>query len=190
MKRLAEYFSLRISIAGPDDAEDEPYLQAIYDAIERKVAGIMLVGWNSDGLISAIDQALDNGIPLMTVDCDVSISRRLAYVGTDWYKMGLAMADRLAKMIDFRGRVLIMGICLLENMNAGFRGFYQRLFTYPEIEIFGPENDSNTGYDRAEEIEYQYLNDYNDLAAIAGFDWNSGPRHRTGTAKSRIGESN
>ena len=175
LKRLAEYFNMKVSIAGPDNAEDEPYIEAIHQAAARKVAGIMLVGWNSEGLIEAVDAVIDHGIPLVTVDCDVSISRRLAHVGTDWYKMGVAMADRLAKMIDFRGRVLFMGMYHLENMNAGFRGFYQHLFTFPDIEIFGPENDFDADSQRAEEITARYLEDYKDLTAIAGFDWNSGP---------------
>jgi len=44
--RLADYFGVKISIVDPDNTTDtEDYLTAVYDAIQRRVAGLMIVGW-------------------------------------------------------------------------------------------------------------------------------------------------
>jgi len=85
--RLAEYYNVDISIAGPahtdTDTDTDSCVQAVYEAIQRRVAGLMIVGWGDDEVIPAVDAAVNNGIPVVCVDRDIPRSKRHAYVGTD-----------------------------------------------------------------------------------------------------------
>ena len=175
LDRLAAQYNVQMSFEGSEDAATEPYVQAVYDAIESQVAGIMVIGWGDDEIVPAIDAAIDRGIPVVTLDCDVPRSKRLAHIGTDWFRMGAAMADDLARLVDRRGEVLMIGMVNLDNMQAGFRGFQQQMSTYPQIKIIGTEDDLDAGTERAEFIVTRYLAAHPDLAGIAGFDGNSGP---------------
>jgi PAS domain S-box-containing protein len=164
-----------VTIAGPDDASNAPYVNAVYDAVQRNVAGIMVIGWGGDEVVSAVDAAVEKGIPVVTVDSDIPQSTRLAHVGTDWFRMGAGMADELCKRIGGSGKILMIGLVDLANMQTGFRGFRQQIEKYPEIEIVGLEDDLAAGSDRAEAIVAEYLSKHPDLAGVAGFDGNSGP---------------
>ena len=175
LRRLASQYNVEISIAGPEDTDPAGCIHAIEDSIRRGVAGIMIIGWGDPGTGEAIDRALDAGIPVVTVDNDVPDSRRLAHIGTDWARMGAAMADFLADSLAGRGKVLMIGIRGLENMEAGFQGFQRRMSTYPEIRLMGPVDDLDVRFDRAEAIVAEHLAEHPDLAGIAGFDGNSGP---------------
>jgi ABC-type sugar transport system substrate-binding protein len=85
--RLADHYKVTITIAGSDDAATEPYVKAVYDAIQRKVAGMMVIGWGNDEIVPAIDAAVSSGIPVVCVDSDIPGSRRHAYTeptGSVW----------------------------------------------------------------------------------------------------------
>jgi ribose transport system substrate-binding protein len=166
---------VKITIAGPDDASDEPYIQAVYDAIDRKVAGIMIIAWGDGDVVLAVDTAVDMGIPVVTTDSDIPTSARLAHVGTDWFRMGTAMANTLGDLIDHRGKVLMIGILELANMQTGFQGFRQWMKLYPKIEVLGPEDDLAVSTEKATDVVALYLKEHPDLAGVAGFDGNSGP---------------
>ncbi len=173
--RLANHYHVDVSIAGPDDPATEPYVRAVYDAIQRKVAGMMIIGWGDDDIVPAIDAAVSSGIPVVCVDSDIPGSRRHAFIGTNWHAMGSTMADRLASLMTRHGKVLTLGMVGLDNMRAGFQGFRQRISRYPNIEVLGPVDDLDVGFEKAESIVASYLRDHPDLAGIVGFDGNSGP---------------
>jgi PAS domain S-box-containing protein len=173
--RLADHYNVAITIAGSDDAATGPYVKAVYDAIQRKVAGLMIIGWGSDEIVPAIDAAVNSGIPVVCVDGDIPGSKRLAYIGTDWHRMGSKMADSLAELINGKGKVLMLGMLQLDNMKAGFRGFQKQIAHYPHIEVIGPIDDLDAGSDRAESIVSSYIQKYPEINGIVGFDGNSGP---------------
>jgi len=173
--RLADRYNVTIPIAGSETAATAPYVKAVYDAIQRKVAGMMVIGWGNDEIVPAIDAAVNSGIPVVCVDSDIPGSRRHAYIGTDWSRMGLKMADKLAALMTNTGKVLMLGMVDLDNMKAGFRGFQKQISRYPQIEILGPVDDLDAGSDRAESIVCAYLQEHPDLSGIVGFDGNSGP---------------
>lgn len=182
MYRLGQAWNVKVTIAGTQGLQDEPFIQAIYDALERKVAGIMLHGWGVENEVAAINTAIEQGIPVITVDSDVPNSKRLAHVGTDWFRMGMAMADQLASLVEEKGKVLLIGNIYLTNIQAGFRGFQYRMSAYPHIELFGPEDDSGmgdqpstVGPDRANTVTNDWLTTHPDISGVAGFDFQAGP---------------
>jgi PAS domain S-box-containing protein len=177
--RLADHYNVTITIAGSRDSATEPYVKAVYDAIERRAAGMMVIGWGDDEIVPAVDAAVSSGIPVVCVDRDIPGSRRLAYIGTDWHRMGAGMADKLAALINHRGKILLLGTVDLDHMKAGFRGFQDQISHYPHIDVIGPVDDLDAGSNRAESVVLTHLQNQPDLLGIAGFNGNSGP----GTAR-------
>jgi len=173
--RLADHYNVTVTIAGPEDVATQPYVKAVYEAIQRKVAGMMIIGWGDEEIVPAIDAAVNSGIPVVCVDSDIPGSRRHAYIGTDWFRMGSSMADRLAALMTDQGQVLMLGMVELENMKAGFRGFQEQISLYPNIDVFGPVDDLDAGFGKAESVVSNYLREHPDLNGIVGFDGNSGP---------------
>lgn len=175
LKKITAEYGIRVSIMGSEDGSEEEYINAVYDAIKRKVSGIMIVGIHSAGIIEAINQAIHLSIPVITVESDIPGCDRFAHVGANWFRMGQSMADALAKMINGPGKVLMLGMTGIANIEAGFRGFSDRISQYSDIQLLGPEDDSGNDFNKAEIIVTQYLKQYPDLAGIVTFDSNGGP---------------
>ncbi|MBI4846774.1 MAG: PAS domain S-box protein [Candidatus Omnitrophica bacterium] len=174
LKRIAVEFTVKFSIEGASDFSTRDYVDAVRNAISRNVSGIMITGWADKEVIPIINFAIKKEIPVVTVDCDIPESMRLAHVGTDWYRMGQAMAEMLAQMINGPGKVLLMGFSGLDNMEKGFRGFLQRIMLYPDIQLLGPENVFDINAEKTEAVLTKYLQLYPDLSGIVSFDCNSG----------------
>ena len=54
LRELAQKHHVEISILGPDDESADAYVRAIEEAAERRVAGLMVVGWDDAGVVAAI----------------------------------------------------------------------------------------------------------------------------------------
>jgi len=175
LARLTEQYDVKITSYGPPGRSDGPYIQAIREATRRKVAGIMLVGWEVPGVAESINAAIDQGIPVVTAGSDVPQSKRLGYVGTDWFRMGQAIATRLAELIGGKGKVLTIYMKDVGNCRAGCRGFVGRMKDYPGVEILGPEDDDGDDLETSRQIVARYLREHEDLVGIAALNNRSGP---------------
>ncbi|CAB1059117.1 hypothetical protein D1BOALGB6SA_3875 [Olavius sp. associated proteobacterium Delta 1] len=172
--RLAEHYNVKISTAGPDNSDTDSYVKAVYDAVQRKIAGLMIVGWGDGEVIPAVDAAVKNGIPVVCVDRDIPRSKRHAYVGTDWYRMGSTMADNLAASMKKKGKVLVLGAFDLDSVKVGIQGFRQQIARYSDIEVLAPVDKPAAEFDLTDSVVAAYLRDHSDLNGIVGFDGNCG----------------
>jgi len=173
--RLAEHYSVKISTAEPGTTDSNSGVKAVYDALQRKIAGLMIVGWEDDDLIRAVNAAVNNGIPVVCVDKDIPRSKRHAYVGADWYRMGSSMADNLAALINKQGKVLVLGAFDPDNVNVGIQGFRQQIDRYSDIVVSAPNDNPAAGFDWTDSRIAAYLRDHADFNGIVGFDGNCGP---------------
>jgi PAS domain S-box-containing protein len=173
--RLAERYNVKISIAEPDNTDTDSYVKAVYDAVQRKIAGLMIVGWGDAEVIPAVDAAVKDGIPVVCVDKDIPRSKRHAYVGTDWYRMGSTMADNLAALMKKQGKVFVLGASDLDNVKVGIQGFRQQIARYSDIEVLAPDEQPAAEFDLTESVVAAYLRDHSDLNGMVGFDENCGP---------------
>jgi ribose transport system substrate-binding protein len=168
--RLAEHYKVQISIAGPDNRDTEAYVQAVYDAIGRKVAGMMIIGWGNKEIAPAVDAAMAGGIPVVCVDRDIPNSGRYAYIGTDWFRMGRKMADSLADLIPERGKILIAGTTDLDNVKDSVLGFKHQIARYPNIEVLDTIDGLTEDPEQTEALIAGCLRQHPELSGIVGFD--------------------
>src|SRR5690242_14136476 len=94
----AKELNVTVEKIGPQKIDLPAFIASIEQAIVKKPAGMMVVGWDPS-LGVAIDKAIEAGIPVITIDADVPNSKRLAFVGTDWYELGAEQAKAVAPFL-------------------------------------------------------------------------------------------
>lgn len=173
LRQFAQDENVKVTILGPKKYDLPKQAEAIDEAIARKPAGILVVGAER-GLIPYVNKAVEAGIPTITVDADLVDSKRIAFVGSNWYNIGVKQAEAMAKQIGGKGKVAMMGIGSADNMEQGFEGFKSVMKNYPDVIILG-EYDDMSNIQESERITEQLLKEHPDIAGIAGFDSNSAP---------------
>ena len=112
-------------------------LQIVDAMINRHVDAIALAPIDRKAMISVVDRAADANIPLIVFDSGVDTDRFVSRVATDNYKAGGLGAERLAKILNGKGQVLIVavqpGAASTEAREKGFEDVMRKNF--PGIHI-------------------------------------------------------
>ena len=78
----------------------EAQAAAIDELMETGINGLMLAPYNAPLIQKKIDEVVDRDIPVVTLNTDISGSKRMAYVGSDYYRGGCIAAGLLSLMRD------------------------------------------------------------------------------------------
>lgn len=78
----------------------EAQLSAIHELLEAGIHGLMLAPYNHMRIQEKIDELVEMQIPVVTVNTDIDGSRRMAYVGSDYFRGGCTAAGLLALMTE------------------------------------------------------------------------------------------
>ena len=173
--RLAgEELGVKVSIAGPSSVDIPGLVAAVEQTTARKPAGMMVVGWDPSALVPSINAAIEAGIPVICVDADVPSSKRLSFVGTDWYELGVRQADAMVQALKGRkGKVALLGLIEQEIDQKGFAGF-RSVAEKAGLICMDPQQDKgNTA--EATRVAAGIIQGTSDLVGMAGFDSESGP---------------
>lgn len=167
-------FGVQTQIIGPADWDMAAQAAAIDQAAAQRPAGLLVGGFDNT-LKGAIDNAVDSGIPVVTYDADVPESKRLAFSGTDWAKIGEAQGYALGDAIGGEGKVAYMGVVGMGIMEAAFAAF-EKVMTesYPDVELIGKFN-ADQGIEQATQIATDLITANPDIAGFAAFNSFSGP---------------
>lgn len=141
----------------------------IDQAIEEKADGIILSPINSDRVRSAINRAVDAGIPLVTANSDIEGTRRLCYVGQDGLRASRIAGRSMGILVQGRGRIAIISSVIASENNSyhvkvreeGFRSFISKY--YPDVEIVA-------SVESFEDPEITYRETYNLLRKYPDLD--------------------
>ena len=164
---------INVTVLGPAGYDVEALYDAMEKAIARNPSGILVLAADKK-LTPLINRAVEAGIPTITVDADLAESKRLAYVGSNWFNIGVKQGEAMVRLIGGKGKVAMMGIQGSENMEQGFAGFKSVMKDYPEVMILG-EFDDMANSQESQRITEELLGKHPDIAGIAGFDSYSGP---------------
>jgi ribose transport system substrate-binding protein len=118
----------------------------IRNAIQDGTNAIIVSCSDIDSLTSAIDNAVDSGVPVMTFDSDAPDSKRFAFYGPDDIEMGKTVMNELAKLIGGKGKIAILGGNKeAPNLQERIKGIKIAASDYKGIELVGefyhPENE-------------------------------------------------
>lgn len=123
---------------GPASETDYTGQLKVVDAmINRRVDAIVLAPIDAKAMVGVVERAAVQGIPVIIFDSGIDTDKFVAEVATDNYHAGEMGADRMAKILDGKGKVAILanmpGSASTEAREAGFQNAIEK--KYPGIKI-------------------------------------------------------
>ena len=97
-KAAAEY-KVTAKVIGPQSYDPLGELDALQQAVRAKPAGILISVADVSILEREIDSAIQEGIPVITMDSDAFVSRRLYFIGTNNVEAGRLGGNRLVEKL-------------------------------------------------------------------------------------------
>jgi len=120
----------------PDHEDGQIQAQNIQQAVSRHVDAILMSCSDATKVTSAINNAVEAGVPVMTFDSDAPDSKRFAFYGVDDIDTGKRVMDELAKQINGKGVVAILaGNQNAPNLRKRVQGATDAAKAYPGIKL-------------------------------------------------------
>lgn len=174
LRLVGQELGVKVQVAGPNSIDIPSLVAAIEQTAARKPAGMMIVGWDPSALVPPINKAVESGIPVVCVDADVPTSKRLAFIGTDWYDLGVRQGEAMVKAAaGRRGKVALLGLieqAIDQQAFAGFRSVTEKA----GLTAMEPQQDKGNQAEAAR-VAAAIIQANPDLVGMAGFDSESGP---------------
>src|SRR5688572_12780724 len=174
LRLVGTELGVKTTVAGPNSIDIPGFVAAIEQTIARRPAGMMVVGWDPSALVPPINKAVESGIPVVCVDADVPASKRMAFIGTDWYDLGVRQAEAMVKAAAGRkGKVALLGLieqAIDQQAFAGFRSVTEKA----GLTAMEPQQDKGNQAE-ATRVAAAIIQANPDLVGMAGFDSESGP---------------
>ncbi|MEW5977475.1 MAG: substrate-binding domain-containing protein [Acidobacteriota bacterium] len=171
---VGKELGVKVTIAGPNSVDIPALVATVEQTAARKPAGMMVVGWEPSALVAPINQAIESGIPVVCVDGDVPASKRLSFIGTDWYSVGVIQAQEMIKALKGRlGKVAMLGLIEQYIDQQAFSGF-RSVAEKEGLAVMEPFQDKGNQAEAAR-VAAAVIQATPDLVGLAGFDSESGP---------------
>ncbi|MGP4079132.1 sugar-binding protein [Pseudalkalibacillus sp. R45] len=167
-RSAAEKLGVTLEYAGPKQANLEEHMTTIEMAAAAKVDGIMTQGLSEEQFTPLINNTIQKGVPVITVDTDAPKSDRIAYIGTDNYYAGLLAGKAL--LADTEGEVnvaIITGRFDATHQKLRVQGFKDAIKEQERVKVTTIE-DSHITRIQAAEKTYKILQEYPEVTAFYG----------------------
>lgn len=153
--KAADDLKVKYDFVGPETYDVEAERQEFSKAVrEKKATGILVSAADSEALKPEIDNAVAQGIPVITLDADSPTSKRLMFIGTDNYEAGRRGGAVLARQLQGKGNVVVFSILEQANLRERWHGYEDALKTSPGIKVVETVNvkgDPRIAFDRTTE---------------------------------------
>ncbi len=121
--KAAAQMKVRTDYLGPNNYDPKAEREALDRAVQQKATGILLAVTDPALLKDGIDKAIAAGIPVVTLDSDAPASKRLFFIGTNNYQLGVSGGQRLAQELKGKGNVVVFTMPDQHNMQDRLRGY-------------------------------------------------------------------
>jgi ribose transport system substrate-binding protein len=161
----AELGNIEVIWRGPAQENDiQGQIEVVKNLITRRVDAICLAPNHSESLVEAVNEANDEGIPVVIFDSGLGKGPQIvSYVATDNEKGGQMAAARLAEVLGDQGDVILM------RYNAGSesteqreRGFLEEIAKHPNVKVLSSDQYGGTSTKSAMDKGLQLLLRYQD----------------------------
>lgn len=168
-REAAAQLSMKIDYLGPNRINPAEQMNLLEKSIAAKPDALLVQGISVRQYDQLIGKAIDQGIPVITIDADEPASRRLAYVGTDNREAGRRMGELVVKEADGKGRIGVMiGSDLAGNQQLRLEGFRSVILNTPGFEIVDVRSSNISRIGAAKQTEAM-LSQYADIQTMVGF---------------------
>lgn len=137
-KAAKEVGGVEIIWRGPEvESDTTSQIEVVKNMITMGVDGIVLAPNQKGGLVDAVTESIDEGIPVVIFDSGLNKGPEIvSYVATDNFKGGQMAGDALAKAIGEKGNVILLRyVAGSESTEQREQGFLDRIQTYSDITV-------------------------------------------------------
>lgn len=169
----AREMKVKADFVGPASYLPDEQLKAFQNAVAQNPSGILVSPARPAMFDDAINQAMEKGIPVITIDSDSPQSKRIAFIGTDNYRAGLTMGKLLVQTLHGNGSVAVLTIPGQYNLDERLRGLQDAIKTSPYLSVqwvYDDKGDSQTASDEINTLLTQYQ-----VKAIVCLEASGGP---------------
>ena len=153
--KAASQLHVKAEMVGPDTYDTKGEREAFERVVARKPTGILVSAADAAAMTPAIDAAIAQGVPVITIDSDAPASKRLMFIGTDNVEVG-RMAGRIAaKSLGNKGNVLFFTMPEQPNLKQRLNGYLDAFSSAPDIhiaEIVDIKGDARVAFDRTMDL--------------------------------------
>ena len=154
-KELSKQYGVNVKVDWLTPPSEDATVQAqrIAQAVNSGANAILLSASDASKLVGAVNEAVARGVPVMTFDSDVAGSNRFSFYGGDDAAMGRQVMDELAKQMDGKGKIAILGGSQnAPNLQKRVQGVKDEAKKYPGITILNTFYHAETPQDAAAEV--------------------------------------
>jgi len=176
LSKAAAQYGVKMDVRGPDTYDPQAEVKEFRDVIAMKPAGILVSVADTGLMQPAINDAIDAGIPVITVDSDAPASRRLYFIGTNNLAAGRLGGQRVVDKLHGKGNVVFYTMPQT-NLDERLKGYKDVFADHPAIkvvEVFNIKGDSGNAFDRTQhwltEKGVEHIDAFVCLEASAGKD--------------------
>lgn len=141
----------------------------VEDFITRKVDAIVLCPVDSRGVGPAVRKANEAKIPVFTADIAAQEGDVVSHIASDNIAGGRLAGEYLAKFLDGKGEVAIIGQPTVTSVLDRVQGFKDAVAKFPDIKIVADVNGEGVR-DRAMQIASDVLQSHPNLRGIFGIN--------------------
>lgn len=164
-EKAASDHGVKVTMVGGDNDVTKQVKQ-VEDFIQKKVDAIIVQTVDTNGIVSAINQANDANIPVLTTGETPTGGDILVSIAFDNFESGENAGEFLAKELGGKGKVLeLIGVLGQETSRIKSEGFLSALSKYPEMELLDSQP---AEYDRATAMNVMenFLQKYKEIDAV------------------------
>lgn len=160
-------------VVGPKSYDPQAQREAFRKVVQSKPAGILVSAAEAGVLKDEIYSAIQNGIPVITIDSDSPQSPRLMFIGTNNYQAGLMGGQLAARLLKGKGQVVVFTMPGQRNLDERLNG-YRAAFADTQIkiaEVIDIQGDPMIAFNKAREVGGKYkgqMDGYICLEALGG----------------------
>jgi ribose transport system substrate-binding protein len=155
LNRAGSEMKVTVAMVGPNRYNPNEQREALQTAIHDKPAGILISAADADLVTADIDSAVQQGIPVVTIDSDAPASKRLFFIGSDNYRSGRLGGDLLVKLLGGKGNVVMFTYPHQNNLIERQHGYESAFADHPNIHVtqaVDVQGDPATAYKTAKQL--------------------------------------
>src|SRR5438067_10143017 len=114
---------VKVDMVGPARYDPKGEREAFQGAIADKPSGILISPAEPNLMAADIDSALQQGIPVLTIDSDAPTSKRPFYIGSNNYATGRLGGQFLVKLLGGKGNVVMFTYPKQANLMERQQGY-------------------------------------------------------------------
>lgn len=155
LSRASTQLGVKSEMVGPATYDPQAQKEEFQKVLGRNPAGILVSPADPLLISPDIDAAIAQGIPVVTIDSDSLMSKRLFFIGTDNFEAGRIGAEVAAREMQNKGNVVVFTMPEQINLRDRFLGYESMFDSFPDIkiiEVIDIKGDPRVAFDKTMEI--------------------------------------